>query len=441
MNQVNHKSRLPENCHFGVNEQNHLTYNGCDTVALAREYGTPLYVMNENGIREKCSLLKKEFMHKYPNTLVLYASKAFSTLEIYRILKDECLGVDVVSGGELFTAYKAGFPMDMVYFHGNNKSYDEMDMALSYGVGRFVVDSYYELEVLDALAKQHGVKAHILIRVSPGIEIHSHDYLKTGVLDCKFGFPIETGAAKDVCIKAASYENLNFVGIHCHIGSQIFSQKSFEDAIVAMLGLVNDLHKNHSIVCKELNMGGGYGIRYTDDTEFLPVGEVWASMVSILDTYCNTHALTRPKMIIEPGRWLVGDNGITLYTVGAEKDIPGVRKYVSVDGSMTDNPRPTLYQAEYQAICASHVDGPEEENVAIAGRCCESGDILIKGIAMPKLQPGDVLAVLSTGAYNYAMASNYNRLRKPAVIMVKNGEPRCVVKRETYEDVMKNDVL
>ncbi len=435
-----HSKNLPNDKFFTVNQNGNMEFNKCDVVELAKEYGTPLYVVNEDGIREKCQIVKKGFMNKYDNTLALYASKAFSCTEIYRILKEEGLGVDVVSGGELYTAYKAGFPMDKVYFHGNNKSAAELELALDYKVGRLVVDSYHELEVLNEIAKKRGVKQEILLRISPGIDIHSHEYLKTGVLDCKFGFPIETGFAHDVCLKASQYENLELVGIHCHIGSQILLTDSFTDAILVMANFIKEIKDKYGICLKELNVGGGYGVRFTDDSEFLDVCSLWELMMNALYKFCDENSLDIPKVLIEPGRWIISESGITLYKTGTEKDIKGVRKYISVDGGMADNPRVTLYGAKYQALCANKMNEQETQLVSIAGRCCETGDILIKDIVMPDLEPNDVLAVLSTGAYNYAMSSNYNRLPRPAVVMIKDGKPRIIVKRETYEDIIRNDV-
>ncbi len=437
---VIHNQCLPNNPSMKVNDLGHLEFNRCDMVTLAREYGTPLYVMNEDGIRENCRLLKTQFMDRFPNTLALYASKAFSTLAMGQIIKEEGLGIDVVSGGELFTAVQAGMPMEKIYFHGNNKTADEMIMALNHGVGRFVVDSFWEIENLNRIAGTMGKTASVLLRISPGIDAHTHEYLQTGVLDCKFGFPIEGGSAMGSVKAVIASPHLEFIGIHCHIGSQIFTRQAYEDAATVMMNLVNEITIAEGVACQELNLGGGYGIRYTDDDQPLGIIDTLEVMVRTVEEYCIQHRLARPRILVEPGRWIVGENGITLYTIGTQKDVFGVRKYISVDGGMADNPRPSLYQAEYQGIVANRLNAPEVQTVTIAGRCCESGDLLIRDAVIPEVHGGDILAILSTGAYNYSMSSNYNRLRKPPVLMIRGGVPQVIVKGETYEDVMRNDV-
>lgn len=437
---VIHKQCLPNDPSMKVNNLGHLEFNNCDVVTLAKEYGTPLYVMNEDGIRQNCRSLKTGFMGRFPNTMALYASKAFSNLAMCEIIKEEGLGIDVVSGGELYTAHKAGISMEKVYFHGNNKTEEEMVMALEYGVGRFVVDSFWEIEHLNRVAVDMHKTASVLLRISPGIDAHTHEYLQTGVLDCKFGFPIEGGSAMESVKATIAASNLKFMGIHCHIGSQIFTLQAYEDAATVMMNLVNEIAIVHGEVCQELNLGGGYGIRYTDEDRPLDTVETLEIMYRTVEAYCLQHRLTMPRILVEPGRWIVGENGITLYTIGTQKDVFGVRKYISVDGGMADNPRPSLYQAEYQGVVANRLDAPEVQTVTIAGRCCESGDLLIRDAVLPEVFGGDILAVLSTGAYNYSMSSNYNRLRKPPVLMIRNGIPQVVVKGETYEDLMRNDL-
>lgn len=435
-----HKNSLPENPALSVNSLGHLVYNGCDMAALAQDYGTPLYVMNEDGIRENCRLLKNEFMNRHPNTFVLYASKAFSTLAMYQIIKEEGLGIDVVSGGELHTALQAGIPMADVYFHGNNKSEEEITLALEVGVGRFVVDSYWEMEMLDRISGAMGKRAAVLLRISPGIDAHTHEYLQTGVLDCKFGFPVAGGMALEAFKRVLGYEHLEFMGIHCHIGSQIFTPQAYRDAVAVMMTLLREMKESHHTVCRELNLGGGFGIRYIGSDSRFKIIETLDFMVSDVESYCSTHQLERPRILIEPGRWIVGENGLTLYTIGTQKEIPGIRKYISVDGGMADNPRPALYQADYQSVVANRLNAPETQNVTIAGKCCESGDLLIRDANLPEVHGGDILAILSTGAYTYAMSSNYNRLRKPPVVMIRGGIPLLIVKGETYADVVRNDI-
>jgi len=423
-----------------INSNGHLEFSGCDTLKLAETYGTPLYVMSEDGIRDNCRKIKAALMDKYPGTLALYASKAFSSKAIYRIVAEEGFGVDVVSGGELYTANSAGFPMDKVFFHGNNKTLDEIKLGLELGVGRFVVDNYNEINVLGKALSMNNktIKAHI--RVSPGVSAHTHEYISTGQLDSKFGFPIEGGDALKAAGMIIKHPHMQLSGIHCHIGSQIFNSGAHGEAAKVMLGLLLQIKESYGIELEELNIGGGFGIFYKEGDTPPAIEEYISIIMKTLEELCSSNGLKLPKVIIEPGRWIVGENGITLYTIGAIKAIEGIRKYVSVDGGMTDNPRTALYQAEYDAIVANKAGEEPAELVTIAGKCCESGDVLIKDIKLPKVIPGDTLAILSTGAYNYSMSSNYNRLRKPAVVMLRDGKPRVIVKRETYEDIIRNDI-
>lgn len=425
---------------LSVNSKGHLEFAGCDTVELAAGYGTPLYVMSEDGIRENCRRIRTALMDKYPGTMALYASKAFSSKAIYKIMNEEGFGVDVVSSGELFTANKAGFPMERVYFHGNNKTQEEIEFGLDLNVGHFVIDNYHEIELLENEIKKRNKKIKVLIRVSPGVSAHTHEYISTGQLDSKFGFPIEGDDALNAVGRIMKCSGMELSGIHCHIGSQIFNKGAHSEAAKVMIGLLLQIRERYGIELEELNLGGGFGIFYKEGDEPPVIDEFIAVIMDTIKELCSVNGLKLPKIIIEPGRWVVGENGITLYTIGAIKEIEGIRKYISVDGGMTDNPRTALYQAEYDAIVANKAGEKPEELVTIAGKCCESGDILIKDIKLPVVKPDDILAVLTTGAYNYSMSSNYNRLRKPAVVMVRDGKPRIIVKRETYEDLVRNDM-
>jgi len=431
---------LLETC--SVNELNHLEIGGCDTVELVKEFGTPLYVMDENRIRENCRSYLNSLRSLYENSEVIYAGKAFLTMEMCKIIEEEGLCLDVVSGGELYTAIKAQFPANRIYFHGNNKSYDELKMAIEYDVGRIIVDNFYELELLRDLTKKYpGKKIKILLRLTPGIEAHTHDYIKTGQLDSKFGFGMENGHAVMAVESVLNIKGLWLMGFHCHIGSQIFEDEPFKDAAQIMIKFAKTVSEKYGFNTKEIDFGGGFGIKYQETDRPLPVKEYIHALVSSVNEYCQKYDLLLPKLSIEPGRAIVGEAGTTLYTIGAIKYIPGVRKYVSVDGGMSDNIRPALYGAEYSAVIANKAASPNEEKVSIAGKCCESGDMLIWDINLPKIEPGDILAVFSTGAYHYSMASNYNMIPKPAVVFVKNNTARLVVRRQTFEDLLRNEVF
>lgn len=424
-----------------INSKGNLQIGGCDTVELAREFGTPLYVMDEATLRNNCRDYHDSFMKKYDNTLVIYASKAFSNLAMYRIIAEENLGLDVVSGGEIYTASKAGFPMDKVYFHGNNKTPDELALALEAGVGRIVVDNTYELDMLNSLAGQLNRKADILVRITPGIEAHTHEYIQTGQIDSKFGLVVSNGQAMEGIKNALTMPNLEFRGVHCHIGSQIFELESYQHTAEVMMNFIKKIKDETGVTCEELNLGGGFGIYYTSGDKPANV-QLYARLVmDAIYQKAEELKIVLPKIIVEPGRSIVGIAGTTLYTVGSIKDIPGVRKYVAVDGGMTDNPRPALYQARYEAMVANRAEQKAEEVVSIAGKCCESGDMLIWDINLPSIESGDILAVSSTGAYNYSMANNYNRIGKPAVILVNNGEADIIVQRENHQDIVRNDVI
>lgn len=424
-----------------INELNHLEIGGCDTVDLAREFGTPLYLMDEEYIRKNCRLYKHTLSKLHENSEVIYAGKAFLTMGMCKIIEEEDLSLDVVSGGELYTAISAEFPAKRIYFHGNNKSYEELRMAVKYGVGRIIVDNFYELEMLKDLAKKQCSKIKILLRITPGIEAHTHDYIKTGQLDSKFGFGLENGHAVMAVEHALSSKGIKLMGFHCHIGSQIFEREPFNMAAEVMLKFARDIHESFGIETSEIDFGGGFGIKYTDDDSPLSVENYLETLVDAVKSWSEKLNIRVPKILIEPGRAIVGAAGTTLYTVGSIKNIPGVRKYISVDGGMSDNIRPALYGAKYSAMIANKAGNPPEEKVSVAGKCCESGDMLIWDIELPRIVPGDILAIFCTGAYHYTMSSNYNMLPRPAVVFVKDGSARLMVQRETYEDLLRNEVF
>jgi diaminopimelate decarboxylase len=424
-----------------VNKKGHLEIGGCDAVELVSQFGTPLYVMDETLLRDNCRAYVEAFQKHYPNAEVIYASKVFSTMAMCRLVEEEDMGLDVVSGGELYTAMASGFPASRIFFHGNNKTPDELEMALEARVGRYVVDNFGELELLNELARQRKTKARILVRVSPGIDAHTHHYIKTGMIDSKFGLAIANGQAMLAVEKALGMKNIEFKGIHCHIGSQIFDLNSYKEAAETMMAFVRDIKAQTGAVCEELNLGGGLGVYYTEDDAPRKIDELVALVSGAVRAAADAHGLPLPKIIVEPGRSIAGEAGVTLYTVGSVKDIPGIRKYVAVDGGMTDNPRPALYQAKYEAALANKMNLPAEETVSIAGKCCESGDMLIWDLELPPAVTGDILAVSTTGAYNYSMASNYNRNTRPAVVFASGGKAELVVRRESYEDIVRNDVV
>ena len=426
---------------LAVNEKGNLTIGGLDTVELAKEYGTPLYVMDEDLIREHCRSFKKSIDNYYGGAgLVCYASKAFCCKAMCKIMMDEGIGLDVVSEGELYTAASVGFPMDKVCFHGNNKTDGELSLALEKKVGRIIVDNIFELERLNKLAGNAGVKANIMYRIKPGIDAHTHDFVKTGQIDSKFGFALETGEAFEAVKKAISLENINLAGLHCHIGSQIFDIDPFVHAAEVMINFIEKIKIELGYEVKELNLGGGFGIKYTDADTPVEYNKYMEKVSVKVKELCKEKNLNLPFILIEPGRSVAAPAGITLYTVGGIKDIPNIRTYVSIDGGMCDNPRYALYKSKYDAVVANRASEPKSENVTIAGKCCESGDLIGEGMPIQHVEAGDTIAILATGAYNYSMSSNYNRIPKPAVVMVKEGSSRVVVKRETLEDIIRNDI-
>ena len=427
---------------LSVNEKNHLVIGKNDTTELAKEFGTPLYVLDEDLLRENCRVYKNAIDKYYGgNGLILYANKALCTVHTCNVAKEEGLGVDVVSGGELYTALKAGFPVDKIYFHGNNKTTDELMMAVENGVGHIIVDNMYELERLNEIAKEKGIVQNIMFRIKPGVDAHTHSFIQTGQIDSKFGVALENGEAFEIYETAHKMSNVNPDGLHCHIGSQIFDVEPFMKAAEIMMNFAGDLKDKLGLEIKKLNLGGGYGIRYTENDDPVQYDEYIKHVSEVVKTVADKRGLDVPFILMEPGRSIVAPAGITLYTVGSVKDIKGVRKYVSVDGGMADNPRYIMYESEYTAVVANKANDAKTDKVTVAGKCCESGDLLLKDTMIAPAQSGDILAVLATGAYNYSMASNYNRIPRPAMVAVKNGEAKIIVKRETYEDIIKNDVF
>lgn len=424
-----------------INSKGHLEIGGCDTVMLANKYGTPLYVIDEELLRQNCRAFYNGFKKDYPGNEVIYASKAFMTTAICKIIEEENLGLDVVSGGELYTALKAGFPSEKIYFHGNNKSREELIMAINNNIGRIIVDNWYELNMLNDLAQKMHKVPDIYLRISPGVEAHTHEYVKTGQIDSKFGFPLFNGDAMNAIKHALTLKNVRLVGLHCHIGSQIFDSESYKAEIDIMMNFLKLVKEFAHWEVNELDLGGGFGIAYVDEDDPEPIESIAKEIMKSVKEHSIVLNLNMPKIIVEPGRSIIGNAGTTLYTVGAIKDIPGIRKYVSVDGGMADNIRTALYGAKYQAIVANKARNINTEKVSIAGKCCESGDMLIWDIDLPELEDGDIIAVTSTGAYNYSMSSNYNRLPRPAAVLVYNGHSDIIVARETYEDLIRNDVI
>lgn len=427
---------------LSVNEKNHLVIGNNDAVELAKEFGTPLYVLDEDLFRKNCKVYKNAIDKYYGgNGLILYANKALCTLHTCKVADEEGLGVDVVSGGELYTALKAGFPVEKIYFHGNNKTTAELEMAVENGVGHIIVDNEYELDRLNEIAKKNNIVQNIMFRIKPGVDAHTHSFIQTGQIDSKFGVALENGEAFEIYKKANEMSNVNPDGLHCHIGSQIFDVEPFCKAAEIMMNFAGDLKDKLGLEIKKLNLGGGFGIRYTKDDDPVPYDEYIKYVSAVVKETAQKRGLAIPFILMEPGRSIVAPAGVTLYTVGSVKDIKNVRKYVSVDGGMADNPRFIMYESEYTAVVANKANDLENDKVTVAGKCCESGDILLKDTMLASAEPGDILAVLATGAYNYSMASNYNRIPKPAMVALSGGKAKLIVKRETYEDVIKNDII
>lgn len=425
-----------------VNERGNLSIGGCDATDLAREFGTPLYVLDEGTIRKNCRRYVDSIRTHYAGRgLALYASKALCTTALLKVAASEGMGVDVVSGGELFTAIRAGVDPKTVFFHGNNKTPEELEAALAAGVRRIVADNALEVERLSALAAARGKVADISLRIKPGIEAHTHDFVKTGQIDSKFGVAIETGEALALAEKAAALPGVRLVGIHCHIGSQIFDVDPFLEAARVMLDFAAQVRGRTGIVLEELNLGGGFGIRYIEEHDPVDFGAYIEAIAGAVRAKCAEHGLPEPFLCLEPGRSIVASAGVTLYTVGPVKTIPEIRTYVAVDGGMYENPRYALYGSPYDAVLAERPLAPRTAPVTIAGKCCESGDLIQENLMMPEVRTGDLLAVLATGAYNYSMAGNYNRNPRPAMVLCRDGKARLVVRRETFEDLVRCDVV
>ncbi|MDK0630776.1 diaminopimelate decarboxylase [Clostridium perfringens] len=420
-------------------EGNELYVGGLKASALSKEYGTPLYVIDEELVRSNCRRYYNAMKCEERGNRVTYAGKAFINMSMCNLVNEENLYLDVVSGGELYTAYKAGFPLERIYFHGNNKSDYEIDLGVRLGIGRFIVDNIHELEVLNSIAQEYGRVQKVYLRITPGVEAHTHEYIKTGQLDSKFGFPVIGDTVYDVVKRAMELEYIELNGLHCHIGSQIFDLEPFEDTTEIMLNLINDIKETLGYEIKELDLGGGFGIYYTEGDKPKEIEEYCSVIINKADEICRKLNMNVPILSIEPGRSIVGNAGLTLYTVGAIKEIPNIRKYVSVDGGMSDNIRPALYSANYESLIANRVFDNSKEIVTVAGKCCESGDVLLNSIEMPRMETGDILAIMSTGAYGHSMANNYNRIPKAAVVSVSNGISKVMCKRETYEDLLRNE--
>ncbi|MDA1281298.1 MAG: diaminopimelate decarboxylase [Chloroflexi bacterium] len=438
MTEIPHREVLPMTA--GMTAAGHLTIGGCDVVSLAAEFGTPLYIYDEDTIRSMCRAFVGGFKAEYPDSHVSYSSKAFSNPALARILEEERVGMDVVTGGELAIARAAEFPAGELNFHGNNKGRAELEEALDYGIGLITVDSMYEIDLLDEVARERGVTQQILLRVSPSIDGHTHLLTSTGVLDQKFGFPIETGQAEEAVRLALGKPNLDVAGVHFHLGSPIFELEPYTQAIPYVLEFVAKM-REYGLEQRIFNPGGGFAIGYVPDTPPPDISEYAVAISASVREACDRFGLDEPRLIVEPGRAIVGRAGVAVYTVGGTKDIPGVRKYVSVDGGMGDNIRPALYGAEYSIVKANGLAERSTAPVTIAGKYCESGDLLVKDAVLPALEPGDVVAVAASGAYCLAMASNYNMSLRPPVVLVKDGNARLIRRRETYDDLLAASIF
>jgi len=425
---------------IGVNERGHMTIGGIDTIELAEKYGTPLYVYDIALVRKNCRTFVSAFKENNINAQVAYASKAFSSIAILQVIKEEGLSLDVVSTGELYTALKADFPTEKIHMHGNNKSVEELEMAIENNIGCIIVDNFYEIELLESLLKKHNKKMKVLIRITPGIKSKTHDYIMTGSEDSKFGFNLDNGQAEKAFKKIQEIDYIDFKGLHCHIGSQIFETDAFVAATDLLFKEIKKWHSLYGFVPEVLNLGGGFGIRYTEGDSPAPLEKYVDQLSKAVKEHVSEIGIKMPEIWVEPGRSIVGSAGTTLYTIGSSKSIPGVRDYLAVNGGLTDNLRPALYQANYSGIIANRANQMTNKVASIAGKCCESGDMLIWDLPVPDTKSGDILAVFSTGAYGYSMASHYNRFPKAAVVFVENGQDKLVIKRETYRDVVRNDL-
>ena len=428
---------------LSVNQKGHLCLGGVDTTELVKKYGTPLYLMDEDRIRERCRTYQTAMRAAFgERATALYASKAASFRQIYRIMMEEKMGVDVVSSGEVYTAASVGFPMEKAYFHSNNKTDTDISYAMEKGIGYFVVDNREELDAIERIAKEKGIAQKVLLRLTPGIDPHTYAAVATGNVDSKFGSAIETGQAEQIAAYALTLSNVHLAGFHCHVGSQVFDSDVFLRAAAIMLEFVALMKTKYGYFTEELDLGGGYGVRYLESDPEIDIAANIAQVGEAVKAQCKALDIEMPAIRMEPGRSIVADAGMTLYTVGTVKRIPGYKNYVSVDGGMTDNPRFALYQSPYTVLLANRPQASADQfRCSVVGRCCESGDVLQENVPMPKdVTRGDLLAVLTTGAYNYSMSSNYNRIPRPPVVMLKDGDSYVAVKRETYEDVCRNDI-
>ena len=426
---------------ISVNQKGHLTFAGYDTTDLAQKYGTPLYLMDEDKIREHIREYKTAFEKYFPQgSMPEFASKSFSCKQIYRIMAEEQMNIDVVSCGEIYTAATAGFPMERSFFHGNNKSDGDIRFAIENKVGFFVADSMDEICAISRIAKQNGITQKILLRVTPGIDTHTHQKISTGNVDSKFGIAISTGQAIEAVKEILKTQNISLCGFHCHIGSQIFESEPFITAASIMLDFIKQVKTELNYTAEMLNLGGGFGVRYLESQPEINYTEKIREVATAINEQCSALGIKVPKIAMEPGRSIVADAGMTLYTVGSVKEITGYKNYVSVDGGMTDNPRYTLYEAPYTVMLASRANDKADFVATVAGRCCESGDIIQENVNLPKPKRNDILAVLTTGAYNYSMASNYNRVPRPPVVMLNKNGDYVAIKRETFEDICSLDV-
>ena len=422
-----------------INPDGILEIGGCDLVKLVEKYGTPLYVLDEFTLRKICKDYKEAFKG-YPKVNMMYASKALCSMATSAIIASEGFGFDVVSAGEIYTVYKAGADMSKVLFNGNNKSFDELSLALELGVGRISVDNFFELSLLDEIAKSHGKTVDILLRITPGIECHTHEYIQTGHLDSKFGFDLtQIDDAVDLILN--DYTNLKLHGLHAHIGSQIFETSIYGDEIEILVKEIARLDEKFNLKLDEINIGGGLGVKYTDSDCPPSTYTIAEIVIKRLYECIDKYKIDAPALFIEPGRSIISTAGVTLYTLGSSKQVPKGKKYVAVDGGMADNARPSMYQAEYFAQIANKPDYELANTVTIAGRFCESGDILIKEIKLPEIEEGDILCVYNTGAYNYSMSSNYNRVQKPAMVILNEGQADVIIKRESLKDLIEHDVI
>ncbi len=425
---------------LSVNSEGHLLFAGYDTLELAKEFGTALYVMDENRIRQRCREYQQAMAAYLPaGSHPLYASKAMSIKRIYQIMKEENMGVDVVSPGELYTAVKAGFPMENAYFHGSSKTDADIRFAMEHKIGFFICDNADELDAIDAEAARQGICQKILLRLAPGIDPHTHEKINTGRVDSKFGVAIETGQAAKLVGKALAKKNIDLWGYHCHVGSQLFDEALFCDTATNMLTFVADIQKQYGHTAKVVNLGGGMGVPYTEEQGKIDYAGTIQKIGAHITALCQQLQISPPAILMEPGRSIVADSGITLYGVTGTKEIPGFKNFVGIDGGMTDNPRYTLYQAPYTVYNAGRMHETANFVCTVAGRCCESGDLIQENVSLPRPVRGDVLAVLTTGAYNYSMASNYNRVPRPPVVMIGENGPYVAVRRETYEDLLLCD--